>query len=105
MLANANRIIVFMPELVPVTLGQQETPIADRVVATVITIDVDMNMATLRTEEGKTFELPSHSLWHVGHKLLCDRRWGARLEFQNCQRWEANHPVTSSGQVQSVPRR
>ena len=97
--------VVFMPGLAPLTLGQQETPVAAKVVATIIRIDANTNMATLRTEGGKTFERHRQMTWHVGHKVICEQRWGARREFQDCQLWESTHPATSSAQGQPVPRR
>lgn len=52
-LALAMLGMVCMPGLAPVTWGQQETPTTTVVVATVITVDADTNMATLRTEGGE----------------------------------------------------
>jgi hypothetical protein len=93
-LALAMLGIVFMPGLVPVTLGQtKETPVTTDVVATVITIDADTNMSRLRTEGGEMFELLNSLRWHVGHKVICNRIEGAHPRVQNCRLWESSYPV------------
>jgi hypothetical protein len=97
--------MMFMPGLVPVTWGQSyETPVTINVVATVITVDADTNMATLRTEGGERFELLNSPRWHEGHKVICNQIGEAQPRFQNCRLWEAAHPA-SSAQVQPVPKR
>jgi hypothetical protein len=105
-LALAMLGVVFMPGLVPVTRGQSnETSVTTAVVATVITVDANTNMATLRTEGGEIFELLNSPRWYVGHKVICNRIGDAQLRFQNCRLWESAHPITSPAQGQPVPRR
>src|SRR2546425_11930818 len=58
---------------VPLAEDQESGPSSTGVVATITTIDAKTRMATLTTEAGEVFELPKESLWHVGHKVLCDR--------------------------------
>lgn len=83
-----------------------DTPVSRGVVATVTAIDAATNMATLQTEEGEVFELPERSLWHVGHKVLCDRiEQGPRPRFLNCQIWESAHRSTGAAQAGPAPRR
>jgi len=93
---------------VSVTLAQKGPDSSDStgVVATVTTIDAKTRMATLTTEAGEVFELPKESLWHVGHKVECDRIADARRpRLQHCQPWEPAHLGTGDARLGLVPRR
>jgi len=91
---------------VPVTLAQgSDSPGSKDVVATVTAIDTSTTMATLTTEAGEVFEHPKESQWHVGHKVICDRRDAPRPEFQRCRLWESAHRGTGAVQEGLAPRR
>ena len=94
---------------VSVTLAQSQSPnvpVSTGVVATITTIDAKTRMATLTTEAGEVFELPKESLWHVGHKVECDRIADARRpRLQHCQPWEPAHLGTGDARLGLVPRR
>ena len=66
-------------------------PLSTGVVAAVTAIDARTGMATLQTAAGEVFELPKGSLWHVGHKVECDRIDAVRPRLQDCKPWESAH--------------
>jgi hypothetical protein len=91
---------------VSVTLAQsQNAPVSTGVVATITTIDAKTRMATLTTEAGEVFELPKESLWHVGHKVECDRIDAPRPRLQHCQSWESARHDTGDSRLGLAPRR
>jgi len=73
-------------------LGQSEnSQISTGVVATITAIDAKTNMATLQTEAGEVFELPTYLRWTMGDTVLCDRIAGGRLSrLQHCWLWQVH---------------
>ena len=61
------------------------------VVATITALDATTGMATLKTDEGEVFELPTEWQWHVGHTVECDRIDARRPRLQDCKLWESAH--------------
>jgi len=88
-----------------VVFAQSDDPggsMSPRVVATITALDARTSIAILQTEAGETFELPNESLWHVGHKVICDQFNAARPRWQNCRLWEAAH---GAGEAAAQPSR
>jgi len=81
-------------------LAQEDSPVSRGVVATIIAIDANTDVATLQTEAGEVFELPQRSQWHVGHQVLCNQIGGSQPRLQRCQLWEEGH----SGVQSPAPR-
>ena len=75
--------------IVPVTLAQSQLiPVSTGVVATITTLDAHRGLATVQTEAGEVFQLPTEPSWKVGDRVECDRldnAAGPRL--QHCQPW------------------
>ena len=88
-----------------VVFAQSDDPggsMSPRVVATITALDARTSMATLQTEAGETFELPKASLWHVGHKVICEQFDAERPRWQDCRLWESAH---RAGEAAAQPSR
>src|SRR5215831_5764502 len=61
--------------IVPVTRADINGQFPDSigVVATITSIDASHDLATVQTDAGEVFTLPTGWHWHVGDKLECNR--------------------------------
>ena len=69
--------------------AQDDSPVSRGVVATVTTLDATTGMATLKTEEGRVFEVQKRSRWKKGSKVMCNKQnLRGRQQLRNYRLWQ-----------------
>jgi hypothetical protein len=61
------------------------------VVVTVIAMDPSSTMATLQTQDGALYQLPTETSWKVGDQIECDLMEASlrpEVRLQHCRPWQ-----------------
>jgi hypothetical protein len=90
-IATASIVGTLVFGLATVSLATKNSPesASTGVVVTVSAIDPHDHMATLKTQDGATYQLPLGASWKVGDQIECDLMEPTlKPRLQNCRPWK-----------------